>query len=192
MKKQSLTILIAVLILLVIIGAVFVRARMHQEAALSSPEPTVAPASTDTSNLQNNSQLSPEDFRDQVLLPILSYHPGTAGSSLAAASASASVLDFAAANQLRFADQEDVNRLLKEAIALLPEDEQGLLPESASGVISLIGSTLSDYEGNKGVYEDSGTADQVLAALNHPGAAEDWAKLKAAFDVCLPAGDSVS
>ena len=42
-----------------------------------------------------------------------------------------------------------------------------------------------DYEGNKGVYEDSGTADLVLSALNYSSVAEDWARLKTAFDVCV-------
>lgn len=192
MKKQTVYLLIACLILLAIAAAVFAQAHARRDAVPSSPEPTASPDLTDVSDPQDSIRLSAEVLHDQVLRPLLSYHPGTAGSSLMAASASASVLDFASANQLRLADQGDVNRLMAEAVAQLTEEEQGWLPESASGVISLIDDTLSNYEANKGVYEDSGSADLVLAALNRPGAAEDWARLKAAFDACVPADSSIS
>ena len=141
-------------------------------------------------DLRYNTQLSPEVFREQILRPVLFCQPGTAGVSLKTASASAAILDFVTSNSLRFTDQEYVNQLLSDGIALLTEEEQGWLPEIVPGVSDLIEKTLVDYEGNKGVYEDSGTADLVRAALNHSSATEDWARLKAAFDACVPADNS--
>lgn len=163
-----------------------------EELGISKMEAMNHMAELEILDLRYNRQLSPEVFRDQILLPVLSCQPGTAGVSLKTASASAEILDFVTSNSLRFADQYYVNRQMTDAIALLTEEEQGWLPENVPGVIDLVEKTLTDYEGNKGVYEDSGTADLVCAALNHSAAADDWARLKAAFDACIPVSASVS
>jgi len=143
-------------------------------------------------DLRYNKQFTPEVFRYQILRPLLFCQPGTAGVSLKTASASAAILDFVTNNKLRFTNQDYVDQLLTDAIALLTEEEQSWLPECVPGVTNLIEKTLVDYEGNKGVYEDSGTADQIETALNRACVAEDWAKLKTAFESCIAINTSSS
>ena len=156
-----------------------------EELGMSKMEAMSHMAELEILDLRYNRQLSPEVFRAQILRPLLFCEPGTAGVSLKTASASAAILDFVTENKLRFADQDYVNQQLADAIALLTEEDQNLLPECVPSVANLIEKTLVDYEGNKGVYEDSGTADQVETALNRAKVAEDWARLKTSFDACL-------
>ena len=191
MRKTVVILCTACFILLACAAAALATARVRQEEALSVPASTVDPNSIqtlsgETTDLKGSSPLSAEAFREQVLLPVLAFHPGTAGSSLKAAHASAAILDYVTSNDLHSADQDDVNRLMTDAVALLTEEERGWLPESAAGVVDCIEKTFSDYEGNKGVYEDSGSDALVLTALDRPNAAADWARLKTAFDTCLP------
>lgn len=161
-----------------------------EELNMSKMEAMNYMAELEILDLRYNRQLSPEVFRDQILRPVLFCQSGTAGVSLKTASASAAILDFVTSNSLRFTDQDYINQLLSGAIALLTEEEQGWLPEIVPGVSDLIEKTLVDYEWNNGVYEDSGTADLVRRALNYPSVEEDWTRLKAAFDACVPADTS--
>ena len=163
-----------------------------EELSMSKMEAMNYMAELEILNLRYNKRLSPEVFRYQILRPLLFCQPGTAGVSLKTASASAAILDFVTENKLRFTDQDYVNQLLTDAIAMLTEEEQSWLPECVPSVVNLIEKTLVDYEGNKGVYEDSGTADQVESALNRASVDEDWAKLKTAFESCIAINTSNS
>lgn len=148
---------------------------VHREEQTPVSEAGADPAQEDAG------QLSPETLRDQVLLPALSYHPGTAGSSLAAANASAAILDFAAKNNLRLSGTEDANRNMTDAVALLSEEERTNLSETMPGIIALIDETLETWPENSGLYDDAGSSDLIKAALQHPDAAKDWEVVKAAL-----------
>ncbi|MCR5138455.1 MAG: hypothetical protein K6C12_15410 [Oscillospiraceae bacterium] len=137
---------------------------------------------TEVAVAESSTPLTPELLREKVLLPALSCPPGTAGSSLKAAHASAVILDFATGSSLRLTDQESLNRTMTEALALLDEEERSLLQEALPGLLATTDETIEVYPENSGLYEDAGCSDLIREVLARPDAAEDWAVFRTALE----------
>ena len=203
MKKTLVLLCLAALILLALAAVAPLSSRLRQEAEehdLISTEPehseseSTGSESAEPENLkqeapetevavaESSTPLTPELLREKVLLPALSCPPGTAGSSLKAAHASAVILDFATGSSLRLTDQESLNRTMTEALALLDEEERSLLQEALPGLLATTDETVEVYPENSGLYEDAGCSDLIREVLARPDAAEDWAVLRAALE----------
>ena len=124
---------------------------------------------------------SPEAFRIHILTPAVSFHPGTAGSSLGRAQAASEIISAAVDNQLRFVNQDRMNLMMEEAYAQLSEEEQAWLPENLPGLIDLIDAAYAEYGDVSGTFEDAGVGSQVRLKLGSEGSLQDWTRLRAAF-----------
>ena len=121
----------------------------------------------------------------EILDPAISFHPGTAGSSLKEAQAAAEILYRITKDGCHFCNQERMNQATTEAIALLTEEEQGWLKENLPGLIALIDDTFVDCPEIAGIYIDAGADYYVWRALQVEKADEDWARVKTALAAML-------
>lgn len=185
--------LFILLIALLILWAVF-RLTAPSKEPMNASQTNPAPEQAESAEpVPQAGMLTPELVRDLVLRPALSYHPGTAGSSLAAANASVAILDFAVNNDLRLVGQDYVNQVVADALALLTEEERGWLAESMPGIIALIDETLEIYPENSGLYDDAGCSDLIKTAVDRPYTSENWSALKTAlFSAGIPAESSIT
>ena len=179
------------LCILLVIGILVYGSRKNvSQQTVQPPQESPSQEAADVSSEHedaNPESLLPELFREKILVPALSYHPGTAGSSLSAANASAMILSFITDKHLHLEEQDRVNQLMTDAAALLIEDERNQLKETLPGLCSLVDETLAIYPENRGLYEDAGSEDMADTALAVPGASEDWARMKTALEtVFLP------
>ena len=168
MKK---TVVLVVFILLVLLGILQLRAPSAPDG--ESAEPAVQADS------QMPLQVSPEIIRDRILMPTISFHPGTAGSSLGCAQAAAAVASFSAEYQLRFADEEQLLQAMEDALALLSDEETDWFRENLPRLIDLIDAAYVDYSGVSGVFADAGAEAAMKSALETAGSKEDWSLVKA-------------
>ena len=173
MKK--IIILSVIFILLVVFGFFAQRAPASPPAA-ESGEPAVPPAEPAPP------QLSPELLKERVLLPAISFHPGTAGSSLGCAQAAAAVVSFATEYRFHSAGEDVLNRMTEDAAAMLAEEEAEWLRENLPGLIGMVDSAYSDYTSARGIFDDAGAGGTIEAALASENSAEDWMRLKAAME----------
>ena len=179
-----------IIVALVVASNVLSRTREEAEERYAKPQEAISPYylfSSEEPDLRYNPQLTPGLFQEQILQPALSCQPGTAGSSLKAAYASARVLDFVTSNHLYLTEQEYINQIMADAVALLTEEERSQLQETLPGLFALIEETIEIYPENSGLYDDAGCYDLIENALRRSYVAENWARLKTAFDVCIPA-----
>ena len=195
MKKTFLILCIVGFIILALVVASNITSRTQKEAEerYAKLQETISPDymfSTEEQDLRYNPQLTPGLFQEQILQPVLSCQPGTAGSSLKAAYASARVLDFVTSNHLHLTEQEYINQIMADAVALLTEEERSQLQETLPGLFALIEETIKTYPENSGLYDDAGCYDLIENVLKRSHVAENWARLKTAFDVCIPVANN--
>ena len=115
--------------------------------------------------------VSSDQIRDNIINEVVSYHPGTAGSSLKQA--------LAAANVLRFATEQKLSRngcktAFEKAWSETDEEAQKYFRENYEGLSWLITSAFSDYDSVSGVFEDAGAAEIMRTALGQADAEKDW------------------
>ena len=173
------TIIKIIQVLFVIILLVFaVNALSWPSAQQEQPAvPETAAQPEDKGNPDSNligGDLTSEMLKEQVLNEILSYHPGTAGSSLQAASAAANVLSFASEHHVHLLDLDTMKKLLTEAFSSLDSDDQSYFPENLEGVAYLINQALEDYSSVEGQFADAGADTAMEAVRLNPDAAADW------------------
>ena len=125
--------------------------------------------------------LSPELLRDGILTPAISFHPGTAGTTLGSALAAAKILAFSTEHQLRLEDENETDQLMKDAYAMLSVEERGWLMENLPGLIDLTDSVFTDYDSLSGRFEDAGAGEMIQSVLANEHAAEDWARARKAL-----------
>ncbi|MCR5090044.1 MAG: hypothetical protein K6C08_11110, partial [Oscillospiraceae bacterium] len=99
-------------------------------------------------------QMSPEEVREKLLGSVLSFYPGTAGSSLGCAAAAAEVLSFAA--EYGMVD-------VAGAYELLTPEEKELFSGNINALTGLLSDTEAAYEEVAGLYEDAGVSQTVSA-----------------------------
>ena len=145
------------------------------------PEAADSGSAEQAETVPADSVFSPEQLRDGILIPAVSFHPGIAGSTLKSAKAAAEMLNFCTENQLRLADQKELDQAMKDARELLSEDEKGWLQENLPTLLDLSDTVFNDYESVKGLFEDAGAGGLIVAVLADEHAGEDWIKAKAAL-----------
>ncbi len=140
-------------------------------AAVQTAEPSAEPAEEIPVEQAMARLPDAEAFTNDFFGAVNSFHPGTAGSSLGRAAAACRVLEFASSWDLKTPDgayAEAVVNSLKTSWAGLSAEDQGTFAENWQGLSELISGTLSDFESNKGVYEDAGVLDSMQALLADP------------------------
>ena len=197
MKKPVIFSLVVILLVIALAAAYFLFIKPTAAETPAAEAPT-AEASTSEAPPQDAAEqssdqpaLSPELLRDGILLPAVSYHPGTAGSTLRSAQAAAKVLSFITENRFHAVPEDQANRLTQNAFALLSGEEQSWLRENLPGLIELIDSVFSDYTALSGRFDDAGADAAVRSALENEAASEDWSRLRGALAL-LEAADSAS
>ena len=193
MKKPVILSLVVILLVIALAAAYFLFLKPAPAAEAPTAEAPISEAPPQEAAEQSSDQpaLSPELLRDGILLPAVSYHPGTAGSTLGSAQAAAKILSFITENRFHTVPEDQANRLTQDAFALLSGEEQGWLRENLPGLIELIDSVFSDYTALSGRFDDAGADTAVRSALENEAASEDWSRLRGAL-VLLEAADSAS
>ena len=126
--------------------------------------------------------VSSDQIRDNIIGEIVSYHPGTAGSSLKQALAAANVLRFATEQKL---SRNDCKTAFEKAWNETDEESQKFFRENYEGLSWLITSAFSDYDSVSGVFEDAGAAEIMRTALGQADAEKDWDALNAVIENVL-------
>ena len=176
--KKGIIVLIVIAALLAV-GMLLYGSRKQDSEQVSLPQVSQAPDDA------ARECLVPELLRDEILSPALSYHPGTAGSSLSSASAAAAILRFATDSRMHLEDQAAVNRLMADASALLTGEEQTQLRETLPGLLAFTDETLEVYPDNRGIFDDAGCVDTVDAAIKADDVKEDWSRIRTALDAAF-------
>ena len=126
--------------------------------------------------------VSSDQIRDNIINEVVSYHPGTAGSSLKQALAAANVLRFATEQKL---SRNDCKTAFEKAWSETDEESQKYFRENYEGLSWLITSAFSDYDSVSGVFEDAGAAEIMRTALGQADAGKDWDALNTLIENVL-------
>ena len=126
--------------------------------------------------------VSADQIRDNIIDEVVSFHPGTAGSSLGQALAAANVLRFATEQKL---GRNDCSSAFEKAWKEADEETQGYFRENFEGLSRLIDAAFSDYDSVRGVFEDAGAGEIMEAALRSADAAKDWDALRTVIETVL-------
>ena len=126
--------------------------------------------------------VSSDQIRDNIINEVVSYHPGTAGSSLKQALAAANVLRFATEQKL---SRNDCKTAFEKAWSETDEESQKYFRENYEGLSWLITSAFSDYDSVSGVFEDAGVAEIMRTALGQADAEKDWDALNTVIEDVL-------
>lgn len=126
--------------------------------------------------------VSAGQIRDSIIGEVVSFHPGTAGSSLGQALAAAKVLRFASEQKL---GRNDCSSAFEKAWKEADEETQGYFRENFEGLSRLIDAAFSDYDSVRGVFEDAGAGEIMEAALRSADAAKDWDVLRTVIETVL-------
>ena len=122
--------------------------------------------------------ISPEVIREGVIDEVVSYHPGTAGSSLKQALAAANLLSFAT-------EQEVPKSAYEKAWNETDAATQEYFRENFEGLSWLITTALKDYDSVSGEFEDAGAAEVMASAMNKEGAEKSWDALRSVIEDVL-------
>ena len=126
--------------------------------------------------------VSADQIREGIIEEVISYHPGTAGSSLKQALAAANVLSFATEQKL---SKNDCKTAFEKAWSETDEESQSYFRENYEGFSWLITTAFSDYDSVSGVFEDSGAAEIMKTALGQADAEKDWDALNTVIENVL-------
>ena len=117
---------------------------------------------------------SAQTLADEYFRVVGAYHMGTAGSSLAKAKAACDVVSFAAGQKLSGAHIPSLRQNLLQAWESLSEDERTYFDENFLDLVLYIQTCTTDWEQNRGIFEDAGVAEEMEKLLNDPDAMESW------------------
>ena len=126
--------------------------------------------------------ISPDLIRENIIEKAVSFHPGTAGSSLQQAAAAADILQFATEQKLQ---KTDCKPAFKAAWNSTDQETQEYFRENFEGLSRLITSAFDDYDSVKDLFEDSGAAEKMEKSLSEKSAAKDWQSLCSAVEYVL-------
>ena len=126
--------------------------------------------------------VSPDLIRDNIIEEAVSFHPGTAGSSLRQAAAAADILQFATEQKLQ---KTDCKPAFAAAWNVTDQETQEYFRENFEGLSRLITSAFDDYDSVKDLFEDSGAAEKMEKSLSEKSAAKDWQSLCSAVEYVL-------
>ena len=126
--------------------------------------------------------ISPDLIRENIIEKAVSFHPGTAGSSLQLAAAAADILQFATEQKLQ---KTDCKPAFAAAWNVTDQETQEYFRENFEGLSRLITSAFDDYDSVKDLFEDSGAAEKMEKSLSEKSAAKDWQSLCSAVEYVL-------
>ena len=126
--------------------------------------------------------ISPDLIRENIIEEAVSFHPGTAGSSLRQAAAAADILQFATEQKLQ---KTDCRTAFEAAWDSTDQETQEYFRENFEGLSRLIISAFNDYDSVKDLFEDSGAAEKMEKSLSEKSAAKDWQSLCSAVEYVL-------
>ena len=126
--------------------------------------------------------ISPDLIRENIIEEAVSFHPGTAGSSLRQAAAAADLLQFVTEQKLR---NTDCKAAFEAAWDSTDQETQEYFRENFEGLSWLITSAFDDYESVKDMFEDAGAAEKIEKSLSEKSAAKDWQSLCSAVEYVL-------
>ena len=118
---------------------------------------------------QGDVDAQPGDILRQKLEGCMGYE-GTAGSSLKEAIAATELLAFA----VEYADEENLQEIVKEVMLSFTVEEQSMLEHSLSGIRLVVETALSDYASVAGLFDDAGVGEQMQALVETETAAQGW------------------
>ena len=116
-------------------------------------------------------------FADYFFRPVAEIPHGTAGSSLAEASAACDVLSFAFDNELWLADTDSLQANLQEAWDSLTDAERAGFCESFPALDELLNNCFADPASDRGRFEDAGVAELMDELLAEGTAQWSWEAL---------------
>ena len=126
--------------------------------------------------------ISPDLIRENIIEKAVSFHPGTAGSSLKQAAAAAEILQFATEQKLR---NTDCRTAFEAAWDSTDQETQEYFRENFEGLSRLITSAFNDYDSVKDMFEDAGAAEKMEKSLAKENALKDWQSLCSAVEYVL-------
>lgn len=145
-----------------LLAAVFILSLVLSACAMTSsktertPEPIPVPTPTQ------------EEVHNGLVEPLLTFHPGTAGSSLKRAVTAVKVLSFAS----RYA-VADISVDWKK----LTQEERASFGENVASVSALLEETRSDFDSFQGLYEDAGVLEQINSLKDDANAWDNSASI---------------
>ena len=119
-----------------------------------------------------------EELVENYFHVIGGYGKGTAGSTISEALSACDVIRFASGNALWAVDDSSLRANLLEAWESMSEEERMYFDDNFMDVVMLIDSCVTDWEANKGTFEDGGAAEDMEMLLNDPTALTSWYKLR--------------
>ena len=119
-----------------------------------------------------------EELVENYFHVIGGYGKGTAGSTISEALSACDVIRFASGNALWAVDDSSLRANLLEAWESMSEEERMYFDDNFMDVVMLIDSCVTDWEANKGIFEDAGAAEDMEMLLNDPTALTSWYKLR--------------
>ena len=126
--------------------------------------------------------ISPDLIRENIIEEAVSFHPGTAGSSLRQAAAAADILQFATEQKLR---NTDCRTAFEAAWDSTDQETQEYFRENFEGLSRLITSAFNDYDSVKDMFEDAGAAEEMEKSLAKENALKDWQSLCSTVEYVL-------
>ena len=126
--------------------------------------------------------ISPDLIRENIIEKAVSFHPGTAGSSLQQAAAAADILQFATEQKLQ---KTDCKPAFKAAWNSTDQETQEYFRENFEGLSRLITSSFDDYDSVKDLFEDAGAAERMENSIAKDNGVKDWQSLCYAVEYVL-------
>ena len=126
--------------------------------------------------------ISPDLIRENIIEKAVSFHPGTAGSSLKQAAAAAEILQFATEQKLR---NTDCKTAFEAAWNITDQETQEYFRENFEGLSQLITSAFDDYDSVKDLFEDAGAAERMEKSMAKDNGVKDWQSLCSAVEYVL-------
>lgn len=117
---------------------------------------------------------SSKGIKRYILEPAISFHPGTAGSSLQRAQAAADILYNVTDAHFHLCGK--LAERMEDAARMLTEEEQGWLKENLPGLIEEIDAVFES--GISDIYQDAGAYGRISKAVLVEKAEEDWTAVK--------------
>ena len=122
---------------------------------------------------------TPENLKRLILEPAISFHPGSAGSSLQRAAAAGEILFNSADKNYHFCN--GLHQVMKDAISLMTLEEQGRLKENLPGLIDDIDIIIKEYPEIADINSDAGAYSHIYRAMQTEMVNEDWNTVKLAL-----------
>ena len=126
--------------------------------------------------------ISPDLIRENIIEEAVSFHPGTAGSSLRQAVAAADLLQFVTEQKLR---NTDCKAAFEAAWDSTDQETQEYFRENFEGLAWLITSAFDDYDSVKDLFEDAGAAERMEKSMAKENGVKDWQSLCYAVEYVL-------